>query len=88
MVAGLTLDLGALLISVTDNSGHNNSAAKVMGITGGCLEIACIPTLIVGYTQMHRSVDLYNASHKTAAYARHYWAIQTSSNGLGLAYHF
>lgn len=88
LVLGLGLDLGSIIISGTNNNGGINPAALALGIMGGCLEIACIPTLIVGYSKMHRSVDVYNASCKTSASAKPYWAIQTSSNGLGLAYHF
>jgi len=88
MVLGLGLDLGSIIIGVTDKSRSVSPAAVGLGIAGGCLEIACIPTLCVGYSKMHRSVDIYNASCKTTASVQKYWAIQTSSNGLGLAYHF
>ena len=88
MVAGLALDLGSILLSITNNNGSTNPVAIAMGVTGGCLEIACIPTLCVGYSKMHRSVDIYNASCKKTASVQKYWAIQTSSNGLSLAYHF
>ena len=54
---------------------------------GGLCEIACIPTLIVGYAKMHNSVDVYNVSCTTAQ-ARPYWSVQTSRNGIGLAYNF
>lgn len=86
MVMGLALDLGSIAVYATNK--NQNSAAIAMGVVGGCLEIACIPTLIVGYSKMHKSVDVYNASCKTASATQSYWAIQASSNGLGLAYHF
>lgn len=51
------------------------------------LEIACIPTLAVGYSKMHQSVDVFNSScvnKKPTAY----WSINASQNGIGLAYNF
>lgn len=51
------------------------------------LEIACIPTLAVGYSKMHRSVDVFNSScvnKKPVAY----WSINASQNGIGIAYNF
>lgn len=54
---------------------------------GTCCEIACVPTLIVGYTRMHRSADIYNISCTTAQ-ARPYWSVQAGQNGIGLALNF
>lgn len=54
---------------------------------GTCCEIACVPTLIVGYTRMHRSVDIYNIS-RTTAQTRPYWSVQAGQNGIGLALNF
>jgi len=54
---------------------------------GMCCEIACVPTLIVGYTRMHRSADIYNISCTTAQ-ARPYWSVQAGQNGIGLALNF
>ena len=50
------------------------------------LEIACIPTLSVGYVKMHRSVDTFNANcpRQTTAY----WSVNASKNGIGLAFNF
>lgn len=53
---------------------------------GAVCEIACIPTLIVGYTKMHNSVDVYNVS--CTAQARPYWSVQAGQNGIGLALNF
>lgn len=49
-------------------------------------EIACIPTLIVGYTQMHRSAEIYNTSCIVNSQA--YWSINASQNGIGIALNF
>ena len=49
-------------------------------------EIACIPTLIVGYTQMHRSADLFNSACVGKSQA--YWSVTASQNGVGLALNF
>ena len=62
-------------------------AAVSLGIGALAFEIACIPTLAVGYQKMHHSVDVYNISCSTAQ-VRPYWTLQASSNGLGLALKF
>lgn len=49
-------------------------------------EIACIPTLIVGYTQMHRSADIFNASCGHSSMMS--WSITAGENGFGLALNF
>ena len=63
------------------------TAAICLGLGALPFEIACIPTLVVGYHKMHSSVDVYNVSCTTAS-IRPYWALQASSNGLGLAMKF
>ena len=49
-------------------------------------ELACVPTLIVGYTQMHRSADLFNSTCVGKSQA--YWTVTASQNGFGLALNF
>lgn len=49
-------------------------------------EIACIPTLIVGYNYMHWSTDVFNATYNKNQQT--YWSITASENGLGLAFNF
>jgi hypothetical protein len=56
------------------------------GYIGLACELACIPTLIVGYTQMHRSADLFNSACVGKNQA--YWSVTASENGLGLALNF
>ena len=86
MATGLMADLVGTIIVVKAKN-VSGPGAVLMGI-GGALEIACIPTIAVGYSKMHRSVDVYNASCKSTASVQPYWAVQASSNGIGLAYHF
>lgn len=62
-------------------------AALSLGVGAFAFEIACIPTLVIGYQKMHRSVDVYNVSCTTAQ-VRPYWTLQASSNGIGLAMKF
>ena len=88
MVVGLGLDLGSVIVSATNKTGERSIPAVVLGVIGGAFEIACIPTIAVGYSKMHRSVDVYNASCKKTASVKPYWAVQASNNGIGLAYHF
>lgn len=56
------------------------------GYVGLACELACIPTLIVGYTQMHRSADLFNSVCVGKKQA--YWSVTASENGIGLALNF
>lgn len=56
------------------------------GYIGLACEIACIPTLIVGYTQMHRSAEIYNTACIVNSQA--YWSINASQNGIGIALNF
>jgi hypothetical protein len=56
------------------------------GYVGLACELACIPTLIVGYTQMHRSADLFNSFCVGKKQA--YWSVTASENGIGLALNF
>ena len=62
-------------------------AATALSVGAAAFEIACIPTLVVGYHKMHTSADVYNVLNATAQ-TRPYWTLQASSNGLGLAYKF
>ena len=86
MTTGLMADLiGTVLFGTS--KGRSTPGAVLMGI-GGALEIACIPTIAVGYSKMHNSVNIYNASCRNIACVQPYWAIQANENGIGLAYHF
>jgi hypothetical protein len=92
---GLAMDAGsivscAMLLYGSREINRMSAAYKAtVGLSlGACaLEIACIPTLIVGYHKMHHSVDIYNVSCSTAR-VRPYWTLQASSDGLGLAMKF
>ena len=81
---GVGLDLGSMIGYLIAGSTKANTAFSIIGL--GC-EIACIPTLIVGYSKKHKSVDVYNAScaRKTA---KSYWSVNASQNGIGIAYNF
>lgn len=96
---GLGLDIGsiacsfAFAFSTTSSRYHGRGSNPLFGVTIGmacgaaALEIASIPLLAVGYSRMHRTVDIYNITCSTA-YVPTYWTIQASSNGLGLAWNF
>lgn len=85
MIVGLMMDLSGTIIAV--KAPRTNAGYILVGI-GGAFELACIPTLIVGYSKMHSSADIYNVSCSKTTAIRPYWAVQASSNGIGLAYHF
>ena len=63
-------------------------AQDVIYTTAGCLEIASIPCLAVGYAKMHKSVDIYNVLSASRAQCQPYWSIQANHNGIGLALNF
>ena len=54
---GLGLDLLSIILNYTT---YNAQAVVVTGTIGGLLEIACIPTLIVGYQRKQKAVNYYN----------------------------
>ena len=62
-------------------------SAGVIGTAAFACEVACIPTLVIGYHKMHDSANVYNTMCTTAK-AKPYWSVQTSPNGLGLALKF
>ena len=81
---GVGSDLGSLIGYAIAGSTPVNTAFGIIGL--GC-EIACIPTLIVGYNKKHKSADVYNSSCARKS-AQAYWSLNASQNGLGIAYNF
>ena len=71
---GLGLDLGLVWIS------------PYSGLIGLACEIACIPTLIVGYNRMHSSAEIFNVSCGRNSFVS--LGITASQNGVGLALNF
>ena len=63
-----------------------NPWARYMWIPALGFEIACIPTIAVGYVKMHRSAETYNMTCAKGPQA--YWSVNASQNGIGLAYNF
>ena len=86
MATGLMADLVGTLI-LTRGKNVPTAGYILVGI-GGALEIACIPTIAVGYSKMHQTVNVYNVSCGATAHVKPYWSLQASSNGIGLAYNF
>jgi len=80
---GAAVDLVGAICFVADDM-----LGVALSSFGSCLEIASVPTLIVGYAKMHKSVDLYNAQCGAKAQYQPYWSVQTSQNGIGLALNF
>ena len=86
---GLTT-FGAILLVLNPK----NSDGSIMHATGisflvsgtSATWLVGIPSLCVGYRRMHNSVNTYNVMQKKDAYA--YWSLQTSNNGVGIAYNF
>ena len=86
MAVGLGLDLGGFIIIGTQP--ENKTIGAVLSGIGGAFEIACIPTIAVGYSKMHQTVNVYNATCSTTVQVKPYWSLQASNNGIGLAYNF
>lgn len=86
MAIGLGLDLGGTII-LSSQSSNKTIGGVLVGI-GAAFEIACIPTIAVGYSKMHQTVNVYNVSCGATAHVKPYWSLQASSNGIGLAYNF
>lgn len=55
---------------------------------GTGLEIACIPTWIVGGRQRANAFDTFNATCASNSKPQAYWSINASQNGIGLALNF
>ena len=84
MALGLGLDLGGTIMYF---AGIQVGGSVLMGL-GGALEIACIPTIAVGYSKMHQTVEVYNATCNKSTQTKPYWSLQASNNGIGIAYNF
>ena len=86
MAAGLSFDLvGAILRGIRIEQGIPGIIFMALG---GALELACIPTIAVGYSKMHQTVNVYNVSCSTSSKPKSYWALQAGNNGIGIAYKF
>ena len=87
---GVGLDLGSLIsyLALGKINTSTMSAISAMSWIGLGCEIACIPTLIVGYKKKHKSVDVYNTSCARKSAPKAYWSVNASQNGIGIAYNF
>lgn len=83
---GLGLDLISVILAASAKS--TGGIVVGLGVVGGALEIACIPTIAVGYSKMHQAVNTYNVPCGTTAQVKPYWSMQASNNGIGIAYNF
>lgn len=81
---GVGCDLGTLINYAIVGGNSAITAFSVIGL--GC-EIACIPTLIVGYNKKHKSADVFNTSCAIKS-SQAYWSVNASQYGIGIAYNF
>ncbi|GEM_PF-1156871 len=89
-VIGVIATAGSMVNGTTDDSMtavNSTLGLAALYYVGAFSIVASIPTIAVGYAKMHNSVDVYNVACTTAQ-VRPYWSIQTSKNGVGLAYNF
>ncbi len=88
-VIGVIATAGSMVNGTTDSMTAVNSTLGLVALyyVGAVSIVASIPTIAVGYAKMHNSVDVYNVACTTAQ-VHPYWSIQTSKNGIGLAYNF
>ena len=71
-----------------NNNPGNKTAIIALASVAFAFEIACIPTLCVGYFKKHNTVDIYNNACAVQKAPQAYWSVNASQNGIGLAYHF
>lgn len=81
---GASLDFAAFWVYA--RRGPNRAFIALQTIGTSC-ELACIPTLCVGFSRMHRTVDTFNATIRNEA-TKPYLSINASENGLGVALKF
>ena len=83
---GVGLDVGSFMgIFIT---GRRSNVTMITSIVGIGFEIACIPTLCIGYSKKHKSVDVFNRTCANQSEPRAYWSINATPNGIGLALNF
>ena len=81
---GASLDFAAFWVYA--RRGPTPACIALQTIGTSC-ELACIPTLCVGFSRMHRTVDTFNATIRNEA-TKPYLSINASENGLGVALKF
>lgn len=83
---GLTLDLvSAIYLGV---NGYLSPTMLACSITGGLCEIACIPTLCVGYSKGKKAIAAYNTYAAGQGRARLELKVKAAPGGFGLALAF
>lgn len=68
LIGGVTLDILSIITFYSTPSpevaGVYLKASTALAVVGGLMEISCIPTLIVGYNQRRRVVDVFNQTSR------------------------
>lgn len=88
---GIGLLVGGLIseiIGITTFTCGMVGTGSTLAWIGGCLEIACIPTWIVGGVRRKRSVDTFNLSCAKRTEVPVSLGMTIGSNGVGLALKF
>ena len=85
--AGVGMDIGNL-IGTLPVGGNADKTTAALAIVASALEIASIPTLIVGYKKMHKSAEIFNAQCSNKSQPQSYLSINASQNGVGIALNF
>lgn len=88
LAVGGVFDMSSLIISRFGSQHDARIIANALGLVGGALELACIPTLAVGYHKMHGSADIYNMQCVNKQQPTTYWSINVDANGIGIALNF
>lgn len=85
--AAIGAELGTL-IGAAIVGGFNSYATTMMYCAGACAIIS-IPLTVIGYTKMHKSVDLFNTQCASqASRQQSYWSINANPYGIGIAFNF
>lgn len=84
---GLATNFACNLTVAIDSYLYDDPILMFFTCLGTALELAAVPTLIVGYHKKHQSANIYNREinkNRTQAY----WSLNASQNGFGLALNF
>ena len=85
---GLTLDLASAIYLGAVGDLSSSSFMLACAITGGLCEIACIPTLCVGYSKGKKAIAAYNTYAAQQSRARLELKVKAAPGGFGLALAF
>jgi hypothetical protein len=90
LIAGLSLEIIGICIVSSDGIDNKSAltAGSVIIAVGGVLEIASIPTMIIGGTKRAKAIDTYNESLQVRYSYLPTLKIGFTGNGVGVVFNF